>query len=206
MTTNIQGSATKSWAMLTAKIRAQVQETYHRALILEHRIRYVNHFFVACAWFTTQIPPPLTDYVRQINTAIAWFLGRGAIFRVPLSTLQRPKGSGGRSLIHIMAKFMTLFMLRMEKQGRRTDTFTADWLTKWRLHGTTPNPLQIKRIPTKFDPVYRYNIESANAPMRGTAEHPKTYKRRLYAALLTSIQAAAGFPELRVQNLWPNID
>ena len=42
--------------------------------------------------------------------------------------------------------------------------------------------------------------------MRGTSEHPKTYKRRLYTAFLTSIQAAAGFPELRVQKLWPNTD
>ena len=98
------------------------------------------------------------------------------------------------------------FILRVEKQGRRTDTFTADWLTKWRLHGRTPNPPQIKIIPTKFDYLYRYNIESAYAPMRGTSEYPKTCKRRPYTALLTSIQASAGFHELRVQNLWPNID
>jgi len=42
--------------------------------------------------------------------------------------------------------------------------------------------------------------------MRGTSEHRKTYKRRLYSALLTSIQAAAGFLELRVQKPWSNID
>jgi len=41
--------------------------------------------------------------------------------------------------------------------------------------------------------------------MRGTAEHPKTYKRRLTQPPLTSIQAAAGFSELRVQKLWPRI-
>jgi len=57
-TTNIQGSATKSSAMLTEKIRAQVQEAYHRALNIEHRIRYVNDILLARAWFTTQISPP----------------------------------------------------------------------------------------------------------------------------------------------------
>jgi len=70
----------------------------------------------------------------------------------------------------------------------------------------TPNPPLIKRIPTKFDYLYQYNIESAYAPRRETSEHPNTYKRRLYTALLRSIEAAAGFPEMRVQNLWPNID
>ena len=42
--------------------------------------------------------------------------------------------------------------------------------------------------------------------MRETYEHLKTYKRRLYTALLTSIRAAAGHPDLHVQKLWPNID
>jgi len=42
--------------------------------------------------------------------------------------------------------------------------------------------------------------------MRRTSEHRKTYKRRLYTALLRSTIAAAGFPELSVQNLWPNMD
>jgi len=112
MTSKIQQSTTKSWAILTAKIRAQAQEAYHRALNLEHRIRYVNNFLLARAWFTTQISPPTpTDYVRQINTAISWFLWKGALIRVPLSTLQRPKELGGRALIHITAKCMTLFML-----------------------------------------------------------------------------------------------
>jgi hypothetical protein len=42
--------------------------------------------------------------------------------------------------------------------------------------------------------------------MRGPSEQPKSYKRRLHTAILTSIHAAAGFPEMRVQKLWPNID
>jgi len=49
MTTNIQGSATISWVMLTAKIRARLQEDYHKALNLEHRILYVNDFLLARA-------------------------------------------------------------------------------------------------------------------------------------------------------------
>jgi hypothetical protein len=42
--------------------------------------------------------------------------------------------------------------------------------------------------------------------MRGPSEQPKSYKRRLYTALLTSIHTADGFPEMRVQKLWPDID
>jgi len=141
-----------------------------------------------------------------MNTAMSWFLWKGAIFKAPLSTLQRPKELGSRALTHITAKCMTLFMLRMGKQGRTIDTSTENWLTKWRLHRRTPNLPLIKRIPTKFDYLYRNNIESAYAPMRDDPEHPKIHKKRLYTALLTSIRAAAVFHDMRVQKLWPDID
>ena len=49
-------------------------------------------------------------------------------------------------------------------------------------------------------------MESAYAPVRGTSKHPKTHKRQLYTAILTSVRAAAGCPELSVQKPWSNID
>jgi hypothetical protein len=104
----------------------------------------VNEVILTTAWYMTQILPPPPDCVRQINAALSYFIWKGAIFKVPLSTLQQPKDAGGRALIHIMAKCMTLFILRMERQGQQADTFTADWLKKWHLHGRTPNPPDIK--------------------------------------------------------------
>jgi len=139
-------------------------------------------------------------------TAISWFIWKGAIFKVPLSTLQLPKEAGGTALIHIMGKCVTLFILRMEQQGQQKATFTTDWLTRWHLHGRTPNPPQIKRIPAKFDYLYHYNIEAAYTPIRADSENHKSYKKRLYTALLTSIRAAAGSPEMRIQKLWPDTD
>jgi len=58
----------------------------------------------------------------------------------------------------------------------------------------------------KFEYLYRYNIESAYTPIRGPSEQLKSYNRRLYTTFLTGIHAAAGFPGMRVQKLWPNID
>ena len=71
MTMNIQGSATKSWPLLTAIINAKVQDAYHRALNLGHRIRYVNNFLLSRARFTIRnFPPPLlqTTTDRQTQT------------------------------------------------------------------------------------------------------------------------------------------
>ena len=49
-------------------------------------------------------------------------------------------------------------------------------------------------------------MELAYTPVRESSEHPKTYNRRLYTALLTCVHSAAGHPVLCVQKLWPNID
>jgi len=70
------------------------------------------------------IPAP-NDIVRQLNTTISWFIWKGEIFRVPLSFLQRPK-NGRMGLINIVAKCLTLFMFRLEGQGIRKGTFTAE--------------------------------------------------------------------------------
>ena len=138
---------------------------------LDNRIRYVNEVILATAWYTTQIFPPSKDSVRQMNTAISWFIWKGAIFKFPRSTLQLPKEAGGRAFIHIMAKCMTLFILRMVQQGQHKATFTTDWPTRWHLHKRTPNPPQIKRIHAKFNYLYRYNIEAAYTPIRVDSEN-----------------------------------
>ena len=109
-------------------------------------------------------------------------------------------------MIHIMAKRMTLFVLRMEKEGQQKDTFTADWLTSWHLHVRTPNPRHIKRIPAKFDYFYRNNTEAAYTPISDDSENHKCRKKGIYKTLLTSVRAAAGFLEMRIQKLWPNTD
>jgi len=69
-----------------------------------------------------------------LNTTISRFIWKGEIFRVPLSTLQRPKEAGGWRLINKVAKWLALFIFGMEGQGMRKGTFTAELIKNWRLH------------------------------------------------------------------------
>ena len=43
------------------------------------------------------------DCKRQVNTAVAWYLWQGDVYRVPLSTLQRRKQQGELDRIHVAA-------------------------------------------------------------------------------------------------------
>ena len=86
---------------------------------------------MATAWYTAHIFPLPANCVRQINTAITWYLWRGDIFRVPLSTLQLPKQKGGWGLINIAAKCKALYFYRLRAISQGGSEFTALWLRKW---------------------------------------------------------------------------
>jgi hypothetical protein len=61
---------------------------------LAQHVQYVHTYLLAKFWHTVQVLPPLRECINQIVSAIAWFIWRGAIFRLPPSTLQRRKEEG----------------------------------------------------------------------------------------------------------------
>jgi hypothetical protein len=64
--------------------------------------------------------------VRQINTTINWFIWKREIFKVPLTTQQRPKKDGGWDLVSVDAKSKALYYRRMKLQGQMKGTFMAE--------------------------------------------------------------------------------
>jgi hypothetical protein len=133
-------SSMRCWEVLTARIRATAKEAYLRDLSMDYRIRYVHDYLLARAWYTTEIYPPMAPIVRQLNMIISWFIWQGVIFRVPLSTLQKPKEEGGWELIQPEAKCKSLFQYRMREQGSREGAVTADWLKRRGLHVPKKTP------------------------------------------------------------------
>jgi len=91
LTTTFQQFAINSWRTVIGKIRAQARDAYSRTLSLDQRVLYVHNYLLANAWYTAQILPPSSDCIRQLNTAMSWYMWQGDTFRVPLSTLYRRK-------------------------------------------------------------------------------------------------------------------
>ena len=106
---------------------------YYLEVCLDKRISCVHAYILATASYIAQILPLPTNCVRQINMAITWYIWRGEIFRVPLSTLQLPKEKGGWGLINIAAKCKTLYVYRLRDSSNNRGEITAAWLRKWGL-------------------------------------------------------------------------
>jgi hypothetical protein len=89
------------------------------------KIQYMHAYLLSKIWHTAQIVSASKEYERQLLTSISWYILRGAIFRVPLSTLQRRTEEGGSNFIDIAAKFRALFLTRICAQGERGGSLTA---------------------------------------------------------------------------------
>jgi hypothetical protein len=58
-------------------------------------------------------------------------LRQAKAFRVPVSALQRQEQECGRSLIHIAAKSLTMFLVGGWRQYSGTESLIANWLAVW---------------------------------------------------------------------------
>jgi len=148
-----------------------------------------------------QILPPPKDNLRQINMTITWFLWKGEIFRVLLSTLQRTKKEGGWGQIHPAAKCMALFFHHMREQGNKNGTVTADWMQRWGLQEQTENPPYTGRTPTTLEYLHQYDMELVYLAPKGRDETKQANKKRLYI-----MRAMAGDHEMRVIKKWLHIN
>ena len=91
MHNTVSQSVNNSRTAVTGKIRAQARDAFNRDLCLDQRVQYTHNYLLAKAWYTAQIFPPPEACVRHLNTAIAWYIRHGEIFKVPLVNITKTK-------------------------------------------------------------------------------------------------------------------
>ena len=191
-------AANMSWSIVSSRVRSAARETYYRDMNLAMRIKFVHVFLLARIWYVAQVFPPSADHIRRINTSIAWFIWRGDIFRVPLSTLQRGRSGGGWDLVHVWSKCRSLFLNRLYVQSGCDSSFTASWLRKWDIQPGSANPPYYARIPAAMGYLRCFIADDAYMPTRGGTEGDKSYKWRLYSTLKELSDNAAPPKEMRI--------
>ena len=106
-------------------------------------------------------PASPSDCIRQLNTAMSWYLWQGDTFRVPLSTLYRRKEHGGLALINAEAKCRALLLYRLQTQSQNAGTTMPQWLKKWNLLQPSKNPPNRERTPATLDYLRILETDSA---------------------------------------------
>jgi hypothetical protein len=130
-----------------------------------------------------QVIPPTTRHIQQLTSTCTWFIWKGAIFRVPITTLQRPEEVGGWALPDIKLKCRTLLLGRMRTLAARKETATAALVRKWLLTETVENPPHISKIPTKLGHIRQYALDMAYVGPQCSNETMNKQRRRIYRTL-----------------------
>ena len=173
------------WYNKTCRTR-QLTPTYakiniNEGIIMEHVYFYrIKELCIKLVIETSLYYDPGQKNIKLVTT---WYIWQGAIFQVPVSTLQRQKNQGGWDLIDIEAKCRALLLRRMWMQSIRVETATASWLKAWKLTGPQANPPNATRIPNRPAYLQKSAIDMAYVTPPGRDEAPNTYKRRLYYTL-----------------------
>jgi hypothetical protein len=192
-----------TWARITGKVRMRAKKAYDGDTYLARRIQYVHYCLLAKLWSTAQILPLARPYTQQLTTALTWYIWKGAVFRVKLSTLQRPKRMGRMGLIDIAAKCRALFLCQMYLQGHNDRTITAAWMRYWNLTGRQENPPQAMQIPGKFAPLHCYAIDMAYIQHTDRPEAPSIMGKRTYNTLREMALAVNGDSGVRIMTMHP---
>jgi hypothetical protein len=157
----VREAAEGSWRKTMGLIRAHAQGSYGCKMTLDRRILYVHTYLLARTWHITQFYPPPESIVRQVNTTIAWFIWKGDIFRVPVTTLYRNKRDGGWELIDWASKCQTLFLYQTRHAMERKGTITAEWFRQWNLCLKGTNPPNRGGIPKCMEYLRHFAMASA---------------------------------------------
>ena len=168
-------------------LQQQTREVYHRHLTLQQRVQSVNIYLLAKIWYVAQFLSPPQDVIKRINTTIMYFIWKGKIFKVPLSTLQRPKCKGRMDLINPMAKCRAMCLYRMMEHIRQQESTTMELLRQCKMELPSINPPQRHTALNKQTYLQQVYIDSAYIIPRTPQESAPAFRRRLYKTIYTTI-------------------
>jgi hypothetical protein len=112
----VEKSAHSTWTAVAHTTNSSARDLYLRNLCLHQSVQAVHTHLLSKLWYVAQVLPTPAQYVRQITTVILWYVWRGGIFRVPVSTLYRKETDSGLNLVDLQAKCMTLYLARLHRQ------------------------------------------------------------------------------------------
>jgi exonuclease III len=194
----LQHTMQHSWTGVIRGIREQARTAYARSLCLSQRIRYVQYCLLAKIWYIAQIVPQTTAQAQQVTTVSTWFIWQGAIFRIPVMSLHRPKEEGGWGFPNIHAKCRTLLYNRLQMMGERDRTVLSMQMDMLNLTHLMMNPPHVTQIPAKLPHIRQYARDMAYILPYNASDTRKTFKRRIYEVLNNMDRAKYGIQEPRI--------
>jgi hypothetical protein len=195
-----------SWTGVICAVRAQARKAYRRNLCLTQCLHYVQLCLLAKIWYVAQILPLNCLHAQQLTTICSWFIWQGAIFCVPITTLQRPKYEGGWDFPNVEVKCKTLLYNQLHMLAALHSSATSELMRHWDLTSLLPNPSFAHWIPSKLVHLRQYSIDMAYVTTHAPNETCKEFKWWTYGVLLCMDKNARPPSNLWILQKFPGTD
>jgi len=120
-----------SWYSFVTHTRHSLCSAFLRDLNLLKCVPCFNIFQFSRLWYQTQILRIVNEELRHINSATAWFIYSGSVFRMPLSIVYLEPREEGLGLIDVKAKSITFFLNQCIWLLQGGATLTGEWIELW---------------------------------------------------------------------------
>jgi hypothetical protein len=202
----VRKSIELSWGNAVQRVKQNAGLSYHRHLCLAHRIQFVSVYLFAKLWFLAQILPPPRALLARLETVANWFIWHGAIFRVPLATLQRPREAGGWGLDKLTIKCNVLFYVRLLQCTQTDYGVTSFLLGLWKLNEPVANPPAKPGIPQAMQYLRSFALDIAYVKTADVLESKVALRRRRATVLQQLETNVAEAPPMRIVWRRPGVD
>jgi hypothetical protein len=209
----VDATVQDSWTKVTNAVRAQARTSYACNFCPAHRVQYVQTYLLAKIWYMAQVLPPPTRHIQQLTSICTWFIWKCTTFRVPTTTIQRPKEQVGWALPDMALKCRALLLGIMWTLAAQVPA-TAAFLRKWNINDAVENLPHISKIPSKLVHVRQYALDMAYVSTPRTNETMSKLRSRMNGTLKairsnTERDDVMGivrkYPDVDYKRLWTNL-
>ena len=107
---------------------------------------------------------------------------------------------------HVEVKCRTLFIIRLQIQGRIEGNITNWWLKRWILYHPSANPPHLARIPRHLEYLRILATNTVYIAPQGQNETIQNYRPGTYEVLRHLIRGETPPARMRIETLWPGTD
>ena len=141
-------------------------------------------------------------HAQQLTSVCQWFIWQAAIFKVPVTTLQRTTAAGGWGLPNIEVKCRMLLYNRLRIIAAKKESTLAKIFQTWGLWQLTHNPPPMTERLQKVDYLQNFILDTAYITLPappGSSE----LKKHTYSILLTMAKNKTYESEMRIIRKYP---
>ena len=193
-----------NWTQTIQAVRVRARQSFPRTLCLQQRIQYVTICLLAKIWFLAQNFLMRTTHARQLTSVCQWFIWQAAIFRVPVTTLQRSTVAGGWGLPNIEVKCRSLLYNRLRITAAKQDSILAKIFQTWGLWSQIQNPPPMTIRLTKMDYLMNFILDAAYMTLP-VPHGSNGLKKEIYSSLLAVAKNKTPESEMRIMRKYPTI-